>query len=123
MCSHTRVVYSSRSACTHCLLTCRASVPVCVHALVAALACPCFDCAAFAPALLQVVRVELDPDVQASSSSAGGPCLLLPEPEAIADAPEWAKPNRSWVQQFVTDFQHLRMQVQQAYEQQGVFAC
>lgn len=72
------------------------------------------------PLLPQVVRVEPDPDTQASSSSAG---LLLPEPEAIADGPEWAKPNRSWVQQFVTEFQQLRLQVQQAYEQQGVFAC
>jgi len=45
--------------------------------------------------------------------------VLLPEPEAIPDAPDWAKPNRSWVQQFVSDFQQLRQQVQQAYEQQG----
>ena len=46
-------------------------------------------------------------------------CVLLPEPEAIPDAPDWTKPNRSWVQQFVSDFQQLRRQVQDAYEQQG----
>jgi hypothetical protein len=66
----------------------------------------------------QVVRVEPAPEPQASSSSSG-PCVVLPEPEAIPDAPDWAKPNRSWVQQFVADFQQLRVQVQHAYQQQG----
>lgn len=65
----------------------------------------------------QVVRVEPAPEQQQPRSSPG--FVLLPEPEAIPDAPDWAKPNRSWVQQFVADFQQLRLQVQQAYEQQG----
>lgn len=74
--------------------------------------------------LAQVVRVELAEQQQPSSSTStttavGGCSVLLPEPEAILDAPDWAKPNRGWVQQFVADFQQLRMQVQQAYEQQG----
>jgi hypothetical protein len=66
----------------------------------------------------QVVRVEPASEPQASSSSSG-PCVLLPGPEAIPDAPDWAKPNRSWVQQFVADFQQLRVQVQHAYQHQG----
>ena len=72
-------------------------------------------CAVLQPG--QVVRVEPAPEQQPSRSSPG--FVLLPEPEAIPDAPDWAKPNRSWVQQFVSDFQQLRLQVQQAYEQQG----
>lgn len=43
----------------------------------------------------------------------------MPAPEAIPDAPDWAKPNRSWVRRFVADFQQLRLQVQEAYEQAG----
>lgn len=66
----------------------------------------------------KVVRVEPSPAVSGGAGSSGGRCVLLPEPEAIPDAPDWAKPNRSWVQQFVSDFQQLRQQVQQAYEQQ-----
>lgn len=70
----------------------------------------------------QVVRVEPSNGTHPSSGSSApssAPCVLLPEPEAIPDAPDWAKPNRSWVQQFVADFQQLRRQVQQAYEEQG----
>jgi hypothetical protein len=69
---------------------------------------------------LQVVRVEPAPDSQLGSGG-GISALVLPEPEAICDAPDWAKPNRSWVQQFVADFQELRQQAQQAYEQQCEF--
>lgn len=67
------------------------------------------------PVHLQVVHVEPAPDSQQDS---GPSALVLPEPEAICDAPDWAKPNRTWVQQFVADFQQLRQQAQQAYEQQ-----
>jgi hypothetical protein len=66
---------------------------------------------------LQVVRVEPAFDYQLNSGC-GPSAQVLPEPEAICDAPDWAKPNRSWVQQFVADFQQLRQQAQQAYEQQ-----
>jgi hypothetical protein len=65
----------------------------------------------------QVVRVE--PSSSQLSCSSSAPASVLPEPEGIADAPEWAKPNRSWVQQFVADFQQLRLEVQHAYEQRG----
>lgn len=62
----------------------------------------------------------MDPaPAQEGSSSSSQVCVLLPQLEAIPDAPDWAKPNRGWVQQFVADFQQLRLQVQQAYEQQG----
>jgi hypothetical protein len=75
-------------------------------------------CAELCCLLPQVVRVDPAP-AQEGSSSSSQVCVLLPQLEAIPDAPDWAKPNRGWVQQFVADFQQLRLQVQQAYEQQG----
>lgn len=79
----------------------------------------------YGPCLSQVVRVEPSPNVLAQAISNTGSNitkphrLLLTEPDIIPDAPDWAKPNRSWVQRFVVDFQQLRLQVQEAYEQGG----
>eukprot|EP00879_Flechtneria_rotunda_P009586 GHRR01010032.1.p1 GENE.GHRR01010032.1~~GHRR01010032.1.p1 ORF type:complete len:208 (+),score=95.48 GHRR01010032.1:279-902(+) len=58
----------------------------------------------------KVVRVEPAQQYAAKAQA-------LPEPQAIAAASDWAKPDRSWVEKFVLDFQQLRLQVQQAYEQ------
>jgi hypothetical protein len=44
---------------------------------------------------------------------------VLPDVAPIAGAPDWAKPNRSWVLKFVGDFQQLRLQLQQACLQGG----
>jgi hypothetical protein len=45
--------------------------------------------------------------------------VSLPEPEGISDAPDWAKPNQQWVEKFVQDFQQLRSQVRQCYDDGG----
>ncbi|WIA29016.1 hypothetical protein OEZ86_011533 [Tetradesmus obliquus] len=64
----------------------------------------------------RVVRAELP----AAAAAAGGHAAarsgrqVLPDVAPIADAPDWAKPNRSWVLQFVADFQALRQQLQEA---------
>ncbi|KAF8072849.1 Gemin2 [Scenedesmus sp. PABB004] len=58
----------------------------------------------------QVVRVE-----PAAGALDARPTKRLPQPQPIADAPDWAKPSRSWVQKFVSDFQALRLEVAAAY--------
>eukprot|EP00878_Enallax_costatus_P004035 GHUV01004258.1.p1 GENE.GHUV01004258.1~~GHUV01004258.1.p1 ORF type:complete len:305 (+),score=93.79 GHUV01004258.1:284-1198(+) len=63
----------------------------------------------------KVVRVE--PTISDTDANNSKELRPLPAPEAIPDAPDWAKPNRSWVQRFVADFQQLRLQVHEAYEQ------
>eukprot|EP00877_Chromochloris_zofingiensis_P010370 jgi/Chrzof1/5587/Cz16g08080.t1 len=65
----------------------------------------------------RVVRVEMPADMQAAQR----PIAALPEPDAIPDAPDWAKPSSSWVREFVDNFQDFRLQMQQAYDQ-GDFA-
>jgi hypothetical protein len=67
----------------------------------------------------QVVRAELPaaaatPEAAVGHVSARARRHVLPDVAPIADAPDWAKPNRSWVLKFVGDFQHLRLQLQQA---------
>lgn len=63
----------------------------------------------------RVVRVEMPADMQAAQR----PIAALPEPDAIPDAPDWAKPSSSWVREFVDNFQDFRLQMQQAYDQGG----
>jgi hypothetical protein len=80
----------------------------------------------FTPSLLQVVRAEL-PAVPTAAvggrAAARSGRQVLPDVAPIADAPDWAKPNRSWVLQFVADFQQLRLQLQQACLQGGEACC
>ena len=54
-----------------------------------------------------------------SNSSSRGRRAVLPEVECIAEAPDWAKPNKDWVVQFVGDFQQLRKEVMERYETGG----
>jgi hypothetical protein len=44
---------------------------------------------------------------------------VLSEVEYIAEAPDWAKPDKNWVVQFVADFQQLRREVMERYETGG----
>lgn len=67
--------------------------------------------------VMQVVRVE--PSSSNAAANNDKEVRPLPTPEAIPDAPDWAKPNCSWVQHFVADFQQLRVQVYEAYDQGG----
>jgi len=80
----------------------------------------------------KVVRVEYDeessPDPTTTSAAAAGGSgisshsssrgrrAVLPEVECIAEGPDWAKPNKDWVVQFVGDFQQLRREVMERYE-------
>eukprot|EP00882_Tetradesmus_deserticola_P021303 GHRQ01023064.1.p1 GENE.GHRQ01023064.1~~GHRQ01023064.1.p1 ORF type:complete len:233 (+),score=110.12 GHRQ01023064.1:228-926(+) len=69
----------------------------------------------------RVVRAEVPEAAAAGVAhvSARSARHVLPDVAPIADAPDWAKPNKSWVVKFVEDFQQLRMQLHQACVQEG----